>query len=129
MPFHRRREFSNPVKRAAYARSNGICECHLLPHVEGLIEGCGRKLSIGNIFYEHADPDRNGGKPTLENCAVLTRACWRVKTGWDRRTITRTARLEDMAIGVKTGASGRAMPGSRASGIRKRMDGQVEAWS
>lgn len=127
--FFRRREFPNPVKRAAYQRSNGICECYLLVNVPGLVTGgCNQKLGIGNTFYEHVNPDGNGGFPTLSNCAVLTRTCWRIKTdAFDRPVVAKTNRMGDMAIGVKTGASGAdPLPGTIASGWKHRMRGGWE---
>lgn len=32
-----RREFTKPMKREAYARSNGICECHRLSGYPGMV--------------------------------------------------------------------------------------------
>lgn len=63
-----RREFSVSVQRAAAKRSNGLCE------------GCGQPLVIGQYNYDHDKPDGLGGEPTLENCKVLCVPCHKVKT-------------------------------------------------
>lgn len=62
----KRREFSQKVRKAAFARccrngsKPGIPQC----------ESCGNELRAGNIEYEHLTPDGLGGEPTLENCGV-----------------------------------------------------------
>lgn len=79
MTFHRRLEFSAPTKRAAYDRSNGICECHRIPWLRRP-NGCGRELREGNTFYEHINPDNIRQDNSLDNAACLVRTCWREKT-------------------------------------------------
>lgn len=58
-----RREFSQKVRKAAFARCcrDGVPYC----------EGCDLELVSGNIIYEHVTPDGLGGDPTLENCKVF----------------------------------------------------------
>lgn len=129
MTFHRRREFPNSVKRAAYQRSNGICECHLIKGVQGLVPGgCNQPLGPGNLFYEHINPDGRGGGNDLSNCACLTKTCWKIKTRtFDQPIVAKVNRQFDMQIGVKTGASGAdPIPGTVASGWRHRMRGKWE---
>lgn len=122
-----RSEFSRPVKRDAYARSAGICECHRIQGVPGFIPGgCGQPLGPANTFYEHIDPDGAGGKPTLENCAVLTKTCWRIKTDtFDQRIVAKTKRMGERAAGIGR-RNRRPMMGSKASGWRKPMNGHGE---
>lgn len=111
-----RREFSNPTKRAAYARSGGKCECHLMPHVFETF--CGLPLGDGNVRYEHIDCDALSHDNSLENCAVLTIACWRYKTDkYDKPTIAKSNRVRDRARGIKR--SKRPMPGGKLSGLKK----------
>lgn len=125
-----RQEFPNPVKRAADERSGGICECHLLTHIPGFsAEGCGCPVGEGNRYYEHVNCDGNGGEPTLDNCAVLTKTCWSRKTGvYDRPLVKKTKRLRDKGRGIMTGraAKRRPMDGSRKSGWKKPMNGPAE---
>ena len=125
-----RREFSNPTKREAYDRSGGICECHRIPGVPGLMRGgCGQRLGPGNIFYEHVDPDGKGGAPTLDNCACLTKTCWRIKTDtFDRPVVAKAKRQHDREIGIRR-SSGRVMPGSKRSPWKQKLRGYGrDAW-
>lgn len=116
-----RRNFSNPTKRAASERANGVCECHRVPGMTP----CGRPLGPGNRFYEHIIPDRAGGDNSLENCAVLTKTCWRIKTdGYDRPHVDKTKRLEDRDIGITRG-TGRGFykpPGTKFNWRGKRYE-------
>lgn len=127
-----RREFPKEIKRQAHKRSQGICECGLLAlaGIPGFsAEGCGQPLGTGNTFYEHVIPDGAGGRPTLDNCAVLVKTCWKKKTNtFDQGKVAKTLRITDRAkgIGRRTGAP---LPGTRASGIRKRFNGNIERWS
>lgn len=109
-----RREFSAKTKAAAYKRANGRCE------------RCTAPLWPGKFRYDHDNPDGLTGEPTLENCVVACLACDSIKTPQDISNIARAKRRERNFIGAKT--STRPMPGSRASGIRKRMNGRVERW-
>lgn len=109
-----RREFSKPIMRDAFNRAGGKCE------------HCTRKLYTGDIHYDHRIPDAMGGEPTLANCQVLCRSCHSVKTTKaDVPAIAKAKRLEDKRLGIKLRKS-RPMPGSRASGIKRKFDGTVE---
>lgn len=115
---HQRRNFPNPIKRQAYERSQGICECHRVWQLPTYGKGCGVKLSSGNVFYEHIEPDRLGGVNDLDNCAALTKTCWKLKTSaYDRPTIDRFKRQHDRARNIRR-QSFRPLPGSKASGIK-----------
>ena len=104
-----RKEFSQKVKVAAFARSRGFCECD---------NKCGTKLFPGNIRYNHRIPDELDGEPTLENCQVLSRACDREVTKRDQRDIGRARRVHAGHISAKAPPR-RPMPGTRASGWKK----------
>ncbi len=111
-----RREFPKKVKLAAWDRCGGKCD------------RCGNKIVAGNgPEYNHRLPDYLGGEPTLENCEVLCiKPCHRTVTSeQDRPVIDKARRVMEKRIGVRSRKS-RPMPGSRASGFRKRMDGSVE---
>ncbi|HWL04527.1 MAG TPA: HNH endonuclease signature motif containing protein [Xanthobacteraceae bacterium] len=109
-----RREFSSPVKRAALERSGGTCECYRIPGRPG----CGALLGPGNTFYEHIIPDQLGGEPSLDNCAALTKTCWRLKTDtYDLPVIAKSKRVRDRHRGIKP-QHYRALPGSKRSGIK-----------
>lgn len=108
-----RREFPRAVKVAAFRRANGHCE------------KCTAHLYAGKFTYDHIIPDWLGGEPTLENCQVICDACDGVKTPADQSRIAKTKREHDAHIGARPQSS-RPMPGSRASGWRRRMDGTTE---
>jgi len=93
-----RREFTMQTKREAYERSGGLCECHLIPgHV-----GCGAVLHPGFIFFEHIIQCDMGGDNSLENCAVLTKTCWKAKTaGIDLPLIAKGRRIRDREHGIR----------------------------
>ncbi len=69
-----RKEFPAKVRRAALARSGGICEDVTAGY------RCQSKLGPGNVEYDHQIPDGLGGEPTLENCVVLCRIHHKIKT-------------------------------------------------
>jgi hypothetical protein len=74
------REFSPLTRRLALARSKGICECHLVPQLPTFGIGCGVTLSIGNIYFEHIVCDALDGDNGIDNCAALSKTCWKAKT-------------------------------------------------
>lgn len=109
-----RREFSKKVKLAAWMRSGGRCEC-----------GCGVKIIAGDgPEYDHIEEDYLGGEPTLENCMVMRKRCHDAKTAKNRPAIDKTRRGFEKRIGARKTSS--TMPGSKASGWKKKMDGSVE---
>jgi 5-methylcytosine-specific restriction protein A len=110
-----RQEFSKAVRLAAWDRAGGRCE------------GCTRKLFVGDIHYDHRNPDGLTGQPTAANCQVLCRSCHAVKTKADVANIARAKRRQAVHVGAKQRSS-RPLDGSKASGIRKRMNGDVERW-
>lgn len=117
-----RTEFPKRVKAAAFAR---CCDDRGIPHCES----CGVILTGGNIVYEHMQPDGLGGEPTLENCKVYCRkVCATRKTvDEDNPRMAKADRQLKASYGIRK-PKGRPMPGTRASGIRKRLNGQVERW-
>jgi 5-methylcytosine-specific restriction endonuclease McrA len=95
-----RQEFTAKVKDAAWKRSGGRCETGRVAHMPDI--GCGRKLSTGDIHYDHIDPDGLTGEATIENCAVLCRSCHKVKTTThDVPVIARAKRRQRGAVGIK----------------------------
>lgn len=122
-----RREFSKPVKREALRRSGLRCEAD--GPLYGLDEGqrCGIPLSSG-VEFDHRIADGIGGEPTLENCAAVCPRCHAFKTANnDTPKAAKVKRQSDRHLGIKKTPS-RPLPGSRASGLRKRMNGAVERW-
>lgn len=95
-----RANFSKPVKRAALARSGGLCEASGAFY--GLDEGkrCNAPLSAG-VEFDHLILDANSKDNSLENCRAVCPACHRVKTRMiDIPTAAKTVRQQDRATGV-----------------------------
>ena len=115
------------VQREALWRSKGVCECHLIPHV--FSTRCGRPLGVGDTFYEHIVCDQITKDNSLENCAVLTRTCWRLKTAsYDLPTIAKAKRNFDRHYGI-TDPWRKCLPGGRHDELKKKMNGAVVARS
>lgn len=110
-----RQEFPVSVRKAAWARCNGRCE------------DCGRELTGGpkdSPQYDHDIPDGLGGKPTLDNCVVRCPSCHLGKTTTrDVPAIAKAKRIEAKRLGLR--AEKAAIPGSRGSKWKKRVDGTV----
>jgi 5-methylcytosine-specific restriction enzyme A len=112
----KRREFPVRIKLAAFQRCGGYCEA------------CDAKLFPGRYAFDHRNPDALTGTPILENCAVLCRPCHADKTAMDMASIAKAKRRQAKHLGIKRAPKGPPLPGTRASGIRKRMSGAVEKW-
>lgn len=112
-----RSEFPVSVRKAALARCGGICEC-----------GCGQPFTEHpkeRPHYDHDLPDFLGGTNDLENCKVLRVCCHQVKTyGQDMSKIVKVRRGQKDRKNLKANKS--KIPGSKGTGMRKRMDGTVE---
>lgn len=109
-----REEFPSKVRIAAFDRAKGRCEV------------CSAHLFVGKYQYDHIIPTAVGGPPTLENCRVACTSCHGTKTAKvDVPAIAKTARTKAKHIGAKT-AKGRPLPGTKASGLRKKMSGEVQ---
>lgn len=121
----RRAEFSAQTKRDAYERSGGICECHRIPWLKRP-QGCGSRLGPGNTFYEHINPDGIRPDASLENCAVLSKTCWREKTDrYDKPVIAKSNRARDRNRGIRPDIY-RPLAGTVASGWKHKMIGGWE---
>lgn len=116
-----RREFPLSVRKLAFAR---CCKNGTKPGIPQC-ENCGNELRSGNIEYEHLDPDGLGGEPTLENCGVWCRVpCSKTKTfTQDNPRMQKADRVLKAAFDLKS--KGRPMAGTKASGLKKKMNGQV----
>lgn len=111
-----RQEFTKATKRDAFERAAGHCEV------------CGAKLFPGQFEYDHAIECALGGDNDLTNCIVKCKTCHRAKTSERAPVLAKAKRQADKHTNVKK-RTGRPLAGTRASGIRKRMDGTVEKWT
>lgn len=118
-----RANFSKLTQRLALARSKGICECHLIPHV--FDKPCGQKLGTGNTFFEHIDCDALTKDNSLANCAVLVKTCWAYKSAhYDAPVIARAIRRYDHHNGIKDPWK-RKLPGNKSSPFKLKIGGGV----
>ena len=108
-----RSEFTKKTKLEAWKRCEGFCEC-----------GCQQKI-IGIPEYDHIIEDAIDGGNDLENCMVMSKKCHALKTKERRPEIDKTRRISEKNAGVRK-RKGRPIPGSKASGWRKKMDGTAE---
>ncbi len=80
----------------------------------------------GAFEYDHDLPCSLGGEASLGNCVVACKNCHQDKTSTrDIPVIAKSNRQRNSHLGIKA-KGGRPMPGTKASGLRKRMDGRVE---
>ena len=123
-----RREFGARIKAAALKRcmdSNGVPRCEGIKHEVGPVH-CNIILRAGDTFYDHDTPDGLGGEPTLENCKVLCGVCHDIKTHeHDNPRMTKADNQRKAHFGIKA-RKGRPLPGTKASGVKKKFDGSVE---
>ena len=121
-----RSEFSDRIKRDRwdYARKDPDGDRET-SNCEG--PGCGVLLRVGSGKYQfdHHMPDGLAGPATFENCRLLCNQCHADKTARDNAMIKKADKQRARSLGKKK-AKGRPMPGTKASGIRKRMNGTVE---
>lgn len=101
------------VERHGYERGGKtFMICHIC---KGEID-----LAISSWEAEHPVPFALGGRDVWP----AHWRCHKTKTATDASEIAKGKRMRDRNLGIKRSA--RPMPGSRASGLRKRMDGSVE---
>ena len=74
--------------------------------------------------FDHIVPLIIGGAHRETNLQLLCSECHSSKTALDVKLKAKVARVRAKHLGLKK--SSRPMPGSRASGLRKRMNGTVE---
>lgn len=108
-----RTEFPKSVRFSAIKRCKGFCE------------GCNAVLRAAQFDFDHDLPAEFGGEATLENCKVLCKTCHRTKTSkTDIPAIAKSNRVRNRHLGIRK--SSRPMPGSRASGWKRKLNGTVE---
>ena len=107
-------EFSQPTRKAAWERADGICEC-----------GCGVPFGPhpkDRPEYDHDLPADLGGDGSLGNCRVLRRCCHRAKTDADIRMIAKARRGEKKRAGLEARPKAR-LPGGKASPMKRKVGG------
>ena len=111
----KRRHISTTERVSIFQRTGGVC--HL----------CSGRIQVGEGWeVEHIIPLSMGGDDFGDNLAPAHVKCHRGKTKKDRGDLARAERREARHLGAKR--TSRPLPGSKASGIRIRMNRNVEKW-
>lgn len=114
----RRRKLSTRDRLRVWEKFGGVCQ-----------GPCGRKLSANDKWIaEHPIPLGLGGTDDREVLELWCEWCADNKTHTeDIPRIAKAKRQKAKHLGIKQ-PKGRPLPGTKASGIRKRMNGDVERW-
>lgn len=115
-----RDEFTAKQKDEIFVRN---CQRFGFPVCE--VEGCGVMLKRGQYQTDHIKACWEGGKATVENGRLICLPCHAKKSGEEGRLTQAADRKGRKDRGTRPKTS-RPMPGSKASGLRKRMNGTVE---
>lgn len=92
----------------------------------GLCHRCGRLIRAGEKWtLEHLVAIILGGRNAEDNMGLTCRNCLVPKNAEDMAAKSKIARIQKRHLGVKT-RKGPPMPGTKASGLKKRFDGTVE---
>jgi len=112
-----RRSLSTTARVRVFEAAGGIC--HL----------CNGKITVGERWeVSHDRPLALGGSDTPDNMKPAHYSCHRAQTSeTDIPAIAKAKRRYAKFIGA-TAPKARPLAGSRASGLRKRMNGTVERW-
>jgi 5-methylcytosine-specific restriction protein A len=94
---------------------------------DGICQECSVKIRAKRWICDHRTALINGGENRERNLGPIHEACDKTKTASDVAVKSKVARVRNKHLGLVTRNS-RPMPGTRASGIRKRMNGNVETW-
>lgn len=97
---------------------------------EGRCHICNFKIDATKQKWEaeHVKPLWLGGADDETNMRPAHVACHARKSADEAPDRARSTSLRAAHLGIKRKPKGRPLPGTRASGIRKRMSGQVERW-
>ena len=108
-----RKRYSAARVAAWFLEHGGVC------HI------CAGKISAGQVWErEHVIPLAQGGSDELDNQRPAHAVCHKAKTAKDAGDTARAKRRQAAHLGVKP-PKGRPLPGSRASGWKKKMDGTI----
>lgn len=112
----RRRHFTTKQRIEFFEAHHGVCYLCC-----GKINGATEAWDIEHVIAREIMGD---GADEDANLDLVHRKCHAAKTAADRKIIAKSNAVQTRFKGAKR--SRNPMPGSRASGLRKRMDGTVE---
>lgn len=109
-----RQPLSRTKRLRLFERDHGVC--HL----------CEQRIQAGQKWEaEHRIPLALGGADDESNMAPAHVKCHTKKTKADKGQIAKATRQRFGHLGIRS-TTARPMPGSKASGLKKRFDGTVE---
>lgn len=109
-----RRQFSARAKAKRLLEFNGRCA------------DCECKVGgAAGLEFDHIIPLELGGDDEIENLQPLCKVCHKAKTRGDVDAIRKAERMRQREAGIKRTRRS-IIPGSKASGLKKKMDGTVE---
>ena len=91
---------------------------------DGVCQECGVKIINKRWICDHRIALINGGANREGNLGPIHETCDKTKTAADVKEKSKVYRKKAKNIGLKI-TKGRAFPGSKASGWKRRMDGSV----
>jgi 5-methylcytosine-specific restriction endonuclease McrA len=95
---------------------------------EGRCYICSKTIFVAEQWdVDHIKPLWLGGKDAESNMKPVHIGCHAGKTVEEAPVRAKSNRVRAKHLGLRK-AKGRPMPGTKASGIRKRMSGRVEKW-
>ncbi|AWN35750.1 HNH endonuclease [Methylobacterium radiodurans] len=112
-------EFTKATQRAALERAAGQCEGTLSDGTR-----CPTELQVGRYQFDHVIPTEISADASLDNCAVLCRACHAAKTVTDQGVIARNRRVRDRHAGI-TDPHRQPLPGGKKSPFKRLIGGGV----
>jgi 5-methylcytosine-specific restriction enzyme A len=122
----KRLEIPKPIKLEVFKRAGGPDDIQC--------EGCGLSLRGKRFAYDHQIPEWMRTAPRSERTIIAAdvkllgeKCCHAPKTAKEASDRAHGNRIIEKSAGIKRKTS--TIPGTRASGLRKRMDGTVERWS
>jgi len=98
---------------------------------DGRCHRCDKKIPGGGSWtVAHILALELGGGNNWDNLGVECGDCFSLQNGEDHAAAAKGRRIatKHFLPTIERKRKGRAMPGTRASGIRKRMNGTVEGW-
>jgi 5-methylcytosine-specific restriction endonuclease McrA len=115
------RRWVEPEKRHPLTRKQRV---EVFMSTDGRCYVCGQKLRGDAWEAEHPQALALGGSDGIADLRPICRPCHKPKTADDKRAIEKCKRVRDRHIGAKRSRT--PLPGSRASGWKRKMDGTVE---
>ncbi len=114
-----RLEFTQATKKARNRHAtdkHGVMRC----------EYCGTEITDANpCEHDHFKEAKDGGDNSIANCRVACKkTCHKKKTAAFKTSCAKSDRMAAPSRGLKR-TSGRPIPGSKASGWKRKMSGEV----